>query len=128
MYSKGSKEPVTVDLRDIMDDSQSNFIRSASSTFEFKATVEGTGVAEGVLRYHPFLYDKETYPIDYHDKSMGIYIYSISNVNVQIAFDNHRQVVSILLEGNPTYTDNINQTMFSTVQKFINQSHRVNNQ
>ncbi len=32
--------------------------------FEFKATVEGTGIVEGVLRYHPFLYDKETYPVD----------------------------------------------------------------
>ena len=26
--------------------------------------MEGTGIVEGVLRYHPFLYDKETYPLD----------------------------------------------------------------
>ena len=37
-----------------------------TSNFEFKATVEGTGIVEGVLRYHPFLYDKETYPTDAH--------------------------------------------------------------
>ena len=36
------------------------------------------------------------------------------------------QVVNILLKGNPAYTDNINKTIFSTVQKFINQSHRFN--
>jgi hypothetical protein len=68
MFTKANKEPVTIELRDIMDDAQSSFIRSAASTFEFKATVEGTGVAEGVLRYHPFLYDKETFPLDQHDR------------------------------------------------------------
>ncbi|KAK2176980.1 hypothetical protein NP493_627g01018 [Ridgeia piscesae] len=43
------------------------FIRTAANTFEFKATVEYTGIVEGVLRYHPFLYDHETYPSDAND-------------------------------------------------------------
>ena len=43
---------------------QTQFIHTMTSSFEFKATVEGTGIVEGVLRYHPFLYDKETYPVD----------------------------------------------------------------
>ena len=67
MFSKGQTLPKTVNLRDIQDDVQSAYIRSSSSTFEFKATVEGTGVVEGMLRYHPFLYDKETYPADLMD-------------------------------------------------------------
>ena len=67
MFTKANKEPIMVNLRDITDDAQTNFIRSAASTFEFKAIVEGTGVAEGVLRYHPFLYDRETFPLDHSD-------------------------------------------------------------
>ncbi len=62
--SKGSK---TINLRDISDDMQTQYIRSAANTFEFKATVEGTGIVEGVLRYHPFLFDRETYPSDAND-------------------------------------------------------------
>lgn len=30
--------------------------------FEFRARAESGGIVEGVLRYHPFLYDRETYP------------------------------------------------------------------
>ena len=43
-------------------DLQTLYIQSAASVFEFRARVENAGVVEGVLRYHPFLYDKETYP------------------------------------------------------------------
>ena len=54
-------------------------------------------------------------------------IAALVDVNgITLDIDNHRQVVNILLKGNPTYTDNINQTIFSTVQKFINESHRFN--
>lgn len=56
-----------VNLREIKDDMQSLYIQSANSAFEFKATLEGTGIVEGILRYHPFLYDKETYPSDTTD-------------------------------------------------------------
>lgn len=49
-------------LRDIDDDMQTQYIRTAASVFEFRARAESGGVVEGVLRYHPFLYDRETYP------------------------------------------------------------------
>lgn len=62
-----SQPKLTVNLRDINDDMQTQYIQSAASSFEFKATVEGMGIVEGVLRYHPFLYDRETYPSDAND-------------------------------------------------------------
>jgi len=44
---------------------QTRYIRSSpATTFEFKATVEATGIVEGLMRYHPFLFDHETYPKD----------------------------------------------------------------
>lgn len=44
---------------------QTLYIRAAASTFEFKAiTNPEAGVVEGIIRYHPFLYDRETYPKD----------------------------------------------------------------
>eukprot|EP00057_Strongylocentrotus_purpuratus_P019491 XP_011673965.1 PREDICTED: structural maintenance of chromosomes flexible hinge domain-containing protein 1 [Strongylocentrotus purpuratus] len=61
MYKKGQQHKQR-NLRDIEDDPQSIFIRSAKDTFEFRVLVEGTGLVEGVLRYHPFLFDKESYP------------------------------------------------------------------
>ncbi|XP_072111996.1 structural maintenance of chromosomes flexible hinge domain-containing protein 1 isoform X2 [Mobula birostris] len=63
MFEKG-KVPKIVNLREIKDDMQTLFINTAADSFEFKAHVEGEGVVEGVIRYHPFLYDKETYPED----------------------------------------------------------------
>ena len=56
-----------INLRDVNDDMQSLYIRSASDCFEFKSVVEGMGIVEGILRYHPFLYDKETFPSDAND-------------------------------------------------------------
>ncbi|XP_071952834.1 structural maintenance of chromosomes flexible hinge domain-containing protein 1-like [Antedon mediterranea] len=61
LYEKG-KPPKEQNLRDIDTDQQTQFIRSSPESFEFRAKVEGTGIVEGILRYHPFLYDKETYP------------------------------------------------------------------
>ncbi|KAK3088610.1 hypothetical protein FSP39_021256 [Pinctada imbricata] len=66
LYTKKS-EPYVINLRDIYDDMQSQYVQSAASQFFFKATVEGTHVVEGVMRYHPFLYDRETYPSDIND-------------------------------------------------------------
>ncbi|KFO27101.1 Structural maintenance of chromosomes flexible hinge domain-containing protein 1 [Fukomys damarensis] len=63
MFEKG-KAPKIVNLREIQDDMQTLYINTASDSFEFKAHVEGDGVVEGIIRYHPFLYDKETYPDD----------------------------------------------------------------
>uniref|UniRef100_A0A3B3UVK3 Structural maintenance of chromosomes flexible hinge domain containing 1 n=1 Tax=Poecilia latipinna TaxID=48699 RepID=A0A3B3UVK3_9TELE len=51
-------------LREVQDDLQTLYINSAVDTFEFKATTSDGGSLEGILRYHPFLYDKETYPKD----------------------------------------------------------------
>lgn len=56
-----------LNLRDINDDLQSQFVKTGASVFDFKAKVEGAGVVEGVLRYHPFLYDHETFPTDFID-------------------------------------------------------------
>lgn len=61
MFEKG-KAPKIVNLRDIQDDMQTLYVNKAADSFEFKAHVEGDGVVEGIIRYHPFLYDKETFP------------------------------------------------------------------
>ncbi|CAH2284879.1 structural maintenance of chromosomes flexible hinge domain-containing 1 [Pelobates cultripes] len=63
MFEKG-KSPRIVNLREIKSDMQTLYINSASESFEFKAVVGGDGVVEGIIRYHPFLYDSETYPED----------------------------------------------------------------
>ncbi|XP_041489644.1 structural maintenance of chromosomes flexible hinge domain-containing protein 1-like [Microtus oregoni] len=63
LFEKG-KTPKIVNLREINDDMQTLYINTASDSFEFKAHVEGDGMVEGVIRYHPFLYDRETYPDD----------------------------------------------------------------
>ncbi|XP_071458982.1 structural maintenance of chromosomes flexible hinge domain-containing protein 1 isoform X2 [Marmota flaviventris] len=63
MFEKG-KAPKIVNLREIQDDMQTLYINTASDSFEFKAHVEGDGVVEGIIRFHPFLYDRETYPDD----------------------------------------------------------------
>ena len=63
LYTKSFSSPSKViDLRDVDEDGQTRLVRSAESAFEFRATVEGTGVVEGMLRYHPFKYDRETFP------------------------------------------------------------------
>nr|KAI8727589.1 structural maintenance of chromosomes flexible hinge domain-containing protein 1-like; partial [Biomphalaria glabrata] len=64
VHIRGHPNPKSVELRTIIDDMQSMFVRTAASTFDFKAYVDGSTAVEGVIRYHPFLYDKETYPSD----------------------------------------------------------------
>uniref|UniRef100_A0AAV2L7V1 SMC hinge domain-containing protein n=1 Tax=Knipowitschia caucasica TaxID=637954 RepID=A0AAV2L7V1_KNICA len=60
---KTKKYPDVFHLRDIGTDLQSLYVKAAVSTFEFKAcTNPEAGLVEGVIRYHPFLYDRETYP------------------------------------------------------------------
>ena len=62
---RGERPTSVINLKDINDDMQTRYIRSSpASTFEFKATVEATGIVEGLMRYHPFLFDHETYPKD----------------------------------------------------------------
>ena len=62
IFTKAATGPKVIHLCEIEDDMQTQYIRTAASSFEFKAVCEGTGVVEGVLRYHPFLYDRESYP------------------------------------------------------------------
>ncbi|XP_014883994.1 structural maintenance of chromosomes flexible hinge domain-containing protein 1-like [Poecilia latipinna] len=59
-----SKKKERMNLREVEDDMQTLFINAAKDTFEFRATTPDRGIVEGLLRYHPFLYDKETYPED----------------------------------------------------------------
>ncbi|XP_065609251.1 structural maintenance of chromosomes flexible hinge domain-containing protein 1 isoform X2 [Cyrtonyx montezumae] len=63
MFEKG-KVPKIVNLREIKDDMQTLYINTSADSFEFKALVDGDGIVEGIIRYHPFLYDKETFPDD----------------------------------------------------------------
>ncbi|KAM8966908.1 structural maintenance of chromosomes flexible hinge domain-containing protein 1 [Pelodytes ibericus] len=63
MFEKGKSAKI-VNLREMKDDMQTLYIETASESFEFKALVGGDGIVEGIIRYHPFLYDKETYPDD----------------------------------------------------------------
>ncbi|KAH6928130.1 hypothetical protein HPB50_012121 [Hyalomma asiaticum] len=58
-------------LRDIDTDPETLLIRSTSDRFDFKATVDGTRVVEGQLRYHPILFDHESYPSEHSDHRDG---------------------------------------------------------
>ncbi|XP_066579517.1 structural maintenance of chromosomes flexible hinge domain-containing protein 1 isoform X2 [Amia ocellicauda] len=62
--SEKSKQTRVVNLREINDDMQTRYINSSADSFEFRTRVEDDGVVEGIIRYHPFLYDNETYPDD----------------------------------------------------------------
>lgn len=53
-----------MNLREVDNDMQTLYINAAVDTFDFKASPSDGGTVEGVIRYHPFLYDKETYPKD----------------------------------------------------------------
>lgn len=65
LQKKNLRSPYVINLRNIKEDMQTLYIRAAASTFEFKAiTNPEAGVVEGIIRYHPFLYDRETYPKD----------------------------------------------------------------
>lgn len=66
------KTPKVINLRDIDDDMQSRYIRTTASSFEFKACIEGSGIVEGLMRYHPFLYDRETFPSDNIDNTASL--------------------------------------------------------
>ncbi|XP_045903847.1 structural maintenance of chromosomes flexible hinge domain-containing protein 1 isoform X2 [Micropterus dolomieu] len=63
LREKPPRCPRVMNLREVEDDMQTLYISNAADTFEFNAEQDG-GTVEGVIRYHPFLYDKETYPKD----------------------------------------------------------------
>uniref|UniRef100_A0AAQ5Z3E3 SMC hinge domain-containing protein n=1 Tax=Amphiprion ocellaris TaxID=80972 RepID=A0AAQ5Z3E3_AMPOC len=63
LREKPPKCPRAIHLREVEDDMQTLYINAAADTFEFRAsTAADNGTVEGIIRYHPFLYDKETYP------------------------------------------------------------------
>ncbi|XP_071341029.1 structural maintenance of chromosomes flexible hinge domain-containing protein 1 isoform X2 [Trachinotus anak] len=65
MREKSPRCPRVMKLREVDDDMQTLYINASADTFEFKATTaQESGTVEGVIRYHPFLYDSETYPAD----------------------------------------------------------------
>jgi hypothetical protein len=63
IHMKAGRDSKRLPLHLIEDDMQTRYIRLAKSTFEFKVDVPNAGEVEGVLRYHPFEYDHETYPV-----------------------------------------------------------------
>ncbi|KAM4719101.1 LOW QUALITY PROTEIN: structural maintenance of chromosomes flexible hinge domain-containing protein 1-like [Anableps anableps] len=67
-----SKSPRQMNLREVEDDIQTLFINAAKDTFEFRATTSDNAIVEGVLRYHPFLFDRETYPKDPYIKQVPV--------------------------------------------------------
>ena len=86
MKPRGERPTPVINLKDINDDMQTRYIRSSpASTFEFKATVEATGIVEGLMRYHPFLFDHETYPKD--DFALGVFCAVLLRV-VEFRFKN----------------------------------------
>uniref|UniRef100_A0A3P8UIT9 Structural maintenance of chromosomes flexible hinge domain containing 1 n=1 Tax=Cynoglossus semilaevis TaxID=244447 RepID=A0A3P8UIT9_CYNSE len=62
---KSSRPPCVLNLREVDTDMQTLYINTAADTFEFSiSTGLDGGRVEGIIRYHPFLYDRETYPED----------------------------------------------------------------
>uniref|UniRef100_A0A8C3AMC8 Structural maintenance of chromosomes flexible hinge domain containing 1 n=1 Tax=Cyclopterus lumpus TaxID=8103 RepID=A0A8C3AMC8_CYCLU len=64
LCEKPPKLPCALNLREVDDDMQTLYINAAVDTFDFTASPKDGGTVEGLIRYHPFLYDKETYPED----------------------------------------------------------------
>uniref|UniRef100_A0A667WIP4 Structural maintenance of chromosomes flexible hinge domain containing 1 n=1 Tax=Myripristis murdjan TaxID=586833 RepID=A0A667WIP4_9TELE len=62
LREKPPRCPRAINLREIDNDMQTLYINATADTFEFKACTKSHSTVEGVLRYHPFLYDRETYP------------------------------------------------------------------
>uniref|UniRef100_A0A671UZE9 Structural maintenance of chromosomes flexible hinge domain containing 1 n=1 Tax=Sparus aurata TaxID=8175 RepID=A0A671UZE9_SPAAU len=66
LREKPPRCPRVINIREVEDDMQSLYINTAADRFEFMAEQDG-GTVEGIIRYHPFLYYKETYPEDPSD-------------------------------------------------------------
>ncbi|CAK6970217.1 structural maintenance of chromosomes flexible hinge domain-containing protein 1 isoform X2 [Scomber scombrus] len=63
LREKPNKLPRVLNLREVEDDMQTLYINATADTFEFHvSSAVGSGRVEGLIRYHPFLYDRETYP------------------------------------------------------------------
>ncbi|MCI4377610.1 hypothetical protein PGIGA_G00205450 [Pangasianodon gigas] len=64
LIDRHNRVPKVLNLKDIDNDMQTLYIKSSVAEFEFNASKDGDAKVEGLLRYHPFLYDRETYPED----------------------------------------------------------------
>uniref|UniRef100_A0A672NNC2 Structural maintenance of chromosomes flexible hinge domain containing 1 n=1 Tax=Sinocyclocheilus grahami TaxID=75366 RepID=A0A672NNC2_SINGR len=64
LVERSPRIPSMLNLREVDNDMQTLYINSSFSTFEFKAIGARDSFVEGLIRYHPFLYDQETYPVD----------------------------------------------------------------
>lgn len=64
LFERSTRMPRVMNLREVDNDMQTLYVNSSVSTFEFKATGAGDSLVEGIIRFHPFLYDQETYPVD----------------------------------------------------------------
>ncbi|XP_066536910.1 structural maintenance of chromosomes flexible hinge domain-containing protein 1 [Hoplias malabaricus] len=64
LTERSTRSPMRLNLRKVVNDMQTLYINSSVAEFEFIASKGGDARVEGLLRYHPFLYDKETYPED----------------------------------------------------------------
>lgn len=71
LFERSTRIPRVVNLREVDNDMQTLYVSSSASTFEFKATGARDSLVEGLIRYHPFLYDQETYPVDPYAASAG---------------------------------------------------------
>uniref|UniRef100_A0AAR2KYB1 SMC hinge domain-containing protein n=1 Tax=Pygocentrus nattereri TaxID=42514 RepID=A0AAR2KYB1_PYGNA len=73
LIDRSPRLPRLLNLREIDNDMQTLYINSSVAEFEFKASKGGDARVEGLIRYHPFLYDRETYPEDPYALTPGIY-------------------------------------------------------
>ncbi|XP_056603015.1 structural maintenance of chromosomes flexible hinge domain-containing protein 1 [Triplophysa dalaica] len=64
LFERSTRMPRVLNLREVDNDMQTLYVNSSASTFEFKATGAKDSLVEGIIRYHPFLFDRETYPLD----------------------------------------------------------------
>ncbi|XP_051523356.1 structural maintenance of chromosomes flexible hinge domain-containing protein 1-like isoform X2 [Myxocyprinus asiaticus] len=64
LFERSTRVPRVMNLRQVDNDMQTLYVNASVSTFEFKATGAGDTLVEGLIRYHPFLYDRETYPVE----------------------------------------------------------------
>ncbi|XP_034562664.1 structural maintenance of chromosomes flexible hinge domain-containing protein 1 isoform X2 [Notolabrus celidotus] len=65
LREKAPRCPREIHLKEVDDDMQTLYLNSAADTFEFEAVISADSYpVEGIIRYHPFLFDSETYPQD----------------------------------------------------------------
>ncbi|XP_062850084.1 structural maintenance of chromosomes flexible hinge domain-containing protein 1 isoform X2 [Trichomycterus rosablanca] len=72
LLDRASRPARQLNLREIDNDMQTLYINSSVSEFEFKASKGADATVEGLLRYHPFLYDRETYPEDPYSATSAV--------------------------------------------------------